>query len=97
MVAKKKIEVVIDSFHLDNVLRIFDKHGIEGYTVIKDVLGKGERGLMSADELTDAFKNSYVFTVCGEEVAMKVAMDLKPVLKRYGGVCIISDVMWVLH
>lgn len=97
MVAKKKIEVVIDSFHLENVLKIFDKNGVEGYTVIRDVLGKGERGLMAADELTDAFKNSYVFTVCDSQVADKIAMDLKPVLKRYGGICILSDVMWVIH
>lgn len=97
MEARKKIEVVIDSYHLDKVLEVFDKNGVEGYTIIRDVLGKGERGLMSADELTDALKNSYVFTACDENTAMNVVNQLRPILKRYGGVCLISDVLWLLH
>lgn len=97
MEVKKKIEVVIDSYHLEKVIEVFDKNGIGGYTVIKDVLGKGERGLMSGDELTDAFKNSYIFTVCDEEKALKIVQDIRPLLKRFGGVCILSDVMWVIH
>lgn len=97
MEARKKVEVVIDSYHLEKVLDIFDKNGVGGYTVIKDVLGKGERGLMSADELTDTFKNSYVFTVCDEKTAMEIAQQIRPLLKRYGGVCLLSDVMWVIH
>lgn len=97
MEVKKKIEVVIDSYHLEKVIEVFDKNGIGGYTVIKDVLGKGERGLMSGDELTDTFKNSYIFTVCDEEKALKIVQDIRPLLKRFGGVCIVSDVMWVIH
>lgn len=65
--------------------------------MIKDVLGKGERGLMSGDELTDTFKNSYIFTVCDEEKALKIVQDIRPLLKRFGGVCIVSDVMWLIH
>lgn len=97
MEVKKKIEVVIDSYHLEKVIEVFDKNGIGGYTVIKDVLGKGERGLMSGDELTDTFKNSYIFTVCDEEKALKIVQDIRPLLKRFGGVCIVSDVMWLIH
>lgn len=97
MEARKKVEVVIDSYHLEKVLEILDKSGVGGYTVVRDVLGKGERGLMSADELTDTFKNSYVFTVCDEETAMKIVSSIRPVLKRFGGVCLVSDVMWVVH
>lgn len=97
MEVKKKVEVVIDSYHLEKVIEVFDKNGIGGYTVIKDVLGKGERGLMSGDELTDTFKNSYIFTVCDEEKALKIVQDIRPLLKRFGGVCIVSDVMWLIH
>ncbi|MCX7759878.1 MAG: transcriptional regulator [Hydrogenothermaceae bacterium] len=97
MEARKKIEVVIDSYHLDKVIEVFDKNGISGYTVIKDVLGKGKRGLMSADELTDAFKNSYIFTACDEQKAMNIVQQLRPILKKYGGICLVSDVMWLIH
>ncbi len=93
----KKVEIVIDSVHLSKVLDILEKAGVSGYTVVKDVLGKGERGLMAADELTDVFKNSYLFTVCSEETAQRIAEDIKPLLKKVGGVCLISDVVWITH
>ncbi|MGK0690050.1 MAG: P-II family nitrogen regulator [Aquificaceae bacterium] len=93
----KKVEVVVDSVHLNKVLEVMEKHGVSGYTVIRDVLGKGERGMMAGDELTDVFRNSYVFTVCSEETAEKIAESLRPILSRVGGICIISDVLWLTH
>lgn len=93
----KKVEVVVDSVHLNKVLEVMEKHGVSGYTVIRDVLGKGERGMMAGDELTDVFRNSYVFTVCSEEAAKKIAESLRPILSRVGGICIISDVLWLTH
>ncbi|MEJ5339616.1 MAG: P-II family nitrogen regulator [Aquificaceae bacterium] len=93
----KKVEVVIDSIYLSRVLDVLEKAGVSGYTVIKDALGKGERGIMAGDELTDVFKNSYVFTVCSEEVAQKIAESLRPLLKKVGGACLISDVLWLTH
>ncbi len=93
----KKVEVVIDSIYLSRVLEVLEKTGVSGYTVIRDALGKGERGMMAGDELTDVFKNSYVFTVCSEEIAHKIAESLRPLLKKVGGVCLISDVLWLTH
>ena len=93
----KKLEIVVDSVYLNRALEILEKNGVSGYTVIRDVLGKGERGLMAADELTDVFKNSYIFTVCEEEKARKIAEEVSPLLKKAGGICIISDVVWIPH
>ena len=93
----KKVEVVVDCVYLNRVLDILERQGVSGYTVIRDVLGKGERGIMAGDELTDVFKNSYVFTVCSEEIAKSIAESLRPLLSKVGGVCIISDVLWLMH
>lgn len=93
----KKVEVVIDSVHLNRLLETLEKAGVSGYTVFRDVLGKGERGIMAGDELTDVFKNSYVITVCPEDVAQKVAENIRPLLKKLGGMCLISDVLWLEH
>ncbi len=97
MKSMKKVEVVIDSIYLSRVLEMLEKAGVSGYTVIRDALGKGERGIMTGDELTDVFKNSYVFTVCPEETAYKIAEEVRPLLKKVGGVCLISDVLWLTH
>lgn len=88
----KKVEVVTDSLHARRILELFEREGVTGYTVIRDAIGKGERGIMTADELTDVFKNSYIFTVCSDDVAEKIADKIEQLLERYGGICIISDV-----
>lgn len=97
MVPMKKLEVVIDSVFLNKALEVLEKSGVSGYTVIEDALGKGERGIMAGDELTDVFKNTYIFTVCTEDVAKKAAESLRPLLSKAGGICIISDVIWITH
>lgn len=93
----KKVEIVIDSVHLNRILELLQSLGVSGYTVIRDALGMGERGIMAGDELTDVFKNSYIFTVCTEETANKIVEQIRPMLKRFGGVCLVSDVLWVKH
>ncbi|MFN3598994.1 MAG: P-II family nitrogen regulator [Aquificaceae bacterium] len=93
----KKVEIVVDSVFLNRVLEILERTGVSGYTVIKDALGKGERGVMAGDELTDVFKNSYIFTICTEETVNKIVQELRPLLKKVGGVCLVSDVLWLIH
>lgn len=60
MIKVKKIEVVVDSVGLPEILRLLDANGASGYTIIRDATGKGERGLRSGDELSDVFKNACV-------------------------------------
>ncbi|WP_333785315.1 P-II family nitrogen regulator [Thermocrinis sp.] len=97
MIAQKKVEIVINKTYLRKILEFLEQQGVKGYTVIEDALGLGERGLMRGDEITDTFKNSYVFTVCDEETANRLAHGIVPYLKKYGGVCFISDVLYVVH
>jgi nitrogen regulatory protein PII len=92
----KKIEIIIESLYLNRLIELFDKKGISGYTIIKDIEGKGEHGIKSADEVTDVFKNNYVFTVCDEEKLMTIVEDIRYFIKKFGGRCIVSDVSWVL-
>ncbi len=88
----KKLDVVIDHLHLNKLTEVLEKEGITGYTIIKDAIGKGERGIMAGDELTDVFKNSYLFTVGEDELIERILPKLEQLLKKYGGICIVSDV-----
>ena len=47
--------------------------------------------------LTGALKNGYIFCACNEAQARAVAEAVRPVLQRVGGVCLITDCMWVEH
>ena len=92
----KKIEIILESVYLNRLIELFDKKEITGYTIIRDVVGKGITGIKSADEITDVFTNNYVFTVCDEDKLMSIVEDIRAFIKRYGGRCIVSDVSWVL-
>jgi nitrogen regulatory protein PII len=92
----KKIEIIFESVYLNRLIELFDKKDITGYTIIRDVEGKGITGIKSADEITDVFKNNYIFTVCDEDKLMSIVEDIRAFIKRYGGRCIVSDVSWVL-
>ncbi len=92
----KKIEIIIESIYLNRLIELFDRKEITGYTIIRDVEGKGITGIKSADEITDVFTNNYVFTVCDEDKLMSIVEDIRAFIKRYGGRCIVSDVSWVL-
>ena len=92
----KKIEITIESIYLNRLIELFDRKEITGYTIIRDVEGKGITGIKSADEITDVFSNNYVFTVCDEDKLMSIVEDIRAFIKRYGGRCIVSDVSWVL-
>ena len=92
----KKIEIILESVYLNRLIELFDKKEITGYTIIRDVEGKGITGIKSADEITDVFSNNYVFTVCDEDKLMNIVEDIRRFIKKYGGRCIVSDVSWVL-
>ena len=92
----KKIEIIIESIYLNRLIELFDRKEITGYTIIRDVEGKGITGIKSADEITDVFSNNYVFTVCDEDKLMNIVEDIRAFIKMYGGRCIVSDVSWVL-
>jgi nitrogen regulatory protein PII len=93
----KKVEIVIDVHEVSAVAQVLDAAAVSGYTVIREVTGKGSRGNRSGDDLTGALKNGYVFTACPESQARAVADAVRPLLRRYGGVCLITDCLWVDH
>ena len=47
--------------------------------------------------MSGTFINSYVMTACPPEQVAAVIESLRPILKRYGGVCLVSDAQWLIH
>lgn len=93
----KRIEIIIDSLDLKSCLQELEKTGVSGYTVIRDVIGNGDRGTRSGDMLNDTMKNSYILIACEESEVKMITDALRPKLKRFGGMCLISDAIWLLH
>ncbi len=97
MRAAKKIEIVCDSLEVKNVVKLLEDLGITGYTIIRDVIGKGGRGVRSGDDVTDVFKNSLIVAVCGDELIPDIVKAIRPILKRFGGICLVSETNYVIH
>ena len=97
MQAIKRIEIITDALEMREVCRVLESRGVTGYTIIRDVVGKGERGMQLGDELSDVFKNSYLLTTCQADELQALVEAIRPILKRRGGVCLISDAWWVKH
>lgn len=96
MKSMKKVEIIIESVYINRLLELLKKNDITGYTIIRDIEGCGGHGLKTADDVTDVFSNNYVFTVCEEEKYLNMEDAILSFIKKYGGKCIVSDVMLLI-
>lgn len=96
MIKMKKVEIIIESLYINRFLNLLTKYDITGYTLIENIQGCGSHGLKTADEVSDVFSNSYIFTACEEEKYLNMQEDIRSFIKKYGGKCIVSDVMMLL-
>lgn len=93
----KRVELVVDALEVPHLLEALADIDINAYTVIREAHGKGERGTRGGDAFSGAFDNSYVIIACSEEQSHRIVQTVRPILKRHGGICLVSDAMWVLH
>ena len=77
--------------------RALERVEITDYTVIDDARGKGDRGVRGNDELSDVFKNSLLLTTCAPESLDRVLEVVRPILQRFGGMCLVSDAHSLTH
>jgi nitrogen regulatory protein PII len=91
MESVKRVEIVTVAVQRPALLAALEKAGVPGYTVVRHAEGFGDRGRREADELTDVFENVYVLVACPPEVAERVAAAVRPILRRFGGICLVSD------
>lgn len=97
MKAVKRVEFIVDAHEVDNLLASLAKINITSYTVIKEAYGNGDRGLRGGDIFSNTLDNSYVLIACSEEEAVAIVETIRPVLRSLGGMCLVSDAMWVIH
>ena len=98
MQAIKKVEIIIGYMKLPQLLDVLKKEVLAvSYTVIKEAFGAGGRGEMAGDGLSGEFTNSYLLIACSEDEANRIVEVVRPILKRLGGLCLVSDAMWMEH
>ena len=90
----KKIEIIVSYLEVPAVLKILKKNLVKRYTVINNVSGSGEHGYSGDDLIT----NSYIMIICTKlEMAEQLSIAMQPLLKKLGGIFIVTDAQWIAH
>ncbi|MEQ8486786.1 MAG: hypothetical protein RIB46_20670 [Pseudomonadales bacterium] len=94
----KRIEIVIEQTLERRLAERLDELGAPGYSVIHGVSGRGDRGLREADEVTGTFTNCIFLIACNDDaVVTRLVEGVRPILSRAGGICLVSEALWLRH
>lgn len=93
----KRVEIIIDCPEVPALLAALRQCGVRGYTIISPVTGLGERGERRNDEPGGGSGNACILIALPSEEAAAVVEVVLPVIKKRGGVCLVSDAQWVVH
>lgn len=97
MTPVKRIEIVVDQAELPRLVAVLDEAGVAGYTVLRDAQGMGRRGRRGGDGLSGEFSNGVVIIAAAADEALRIVELVRPVLRRHGGICLMSDAQWLIH
>ncbi len=87
----KRVEIVTLSVEVPKLKELLARLKVPGYTILPHAEGFGDRGERAGDDLTGVTRNSYILVACDEETAQRLAEEVRPVLRRFGGICLIGD------
>jgi nitrogen regulatory protein PII len=93
----RRVEIIIGTLQVEEVSRVLTAHHVEGWTILPSIAGQGHRGKRSGDEVSRAFENVCFITTCEPERVGDLVDALRPILQRFGGLCLISEAHLVRH
>ena len=93
----KRLDIVVDTLHLSRLLTKLRQAGATGYTVMPNASGFGDRGDQRADDVSGVSTNACVMLAVPLERAPQVIEAARVALRKYGGVCVVSDCQWLEH
>ena len=97
MIPVKRLEIVVDATYSPRIVKLLGEHGLTGWTLLRGASGAGDRGPRLADDITGVTSNHVIVTTCEPEALEGVIEELRGMLVRYGGMCLISDALWLRH
>lgn len=93
----KRLEIITGPSEFRQMVSVMEAAGMTGYAIIRDVLGKGDKKVDSWDSLTSEVENLMIVTTVPEDKLPAMVEAIRPILKRFGGSCLVSDAYWVIH
>ncbi len=93
----KRVEIVIEAIEESKVIQILKEVGIDGYTVYHHVGGSGQRGDRDSLAFGDKFENVAFVIACEPSQLGQLTEAIRPLLRKFGGMCLVSDAQWLMH
>lgn len=88
----KKIEIIVKGEREPFVQDLLDRSGVSGYTIHRDIAGKGASGFHEGHLLfNDKASLVMFFAVSDESKIQKIIDGLTPLLEKSSGVMFVSD------
>ena len=94
----KRIEIVIEETLTRRVVELLESLEVPAYTLVPRASGRGDRGKRRADDPTGALTNAVFIIACDDAATVELIVEgVRPLLTRFGGVCLVSDAQWLRH
>jgi nitrogen regulatory protein PII len=94
----KRIEIVIEAPLAQRLAERLRQLGAPGFTLFPEVKGAGDRGERRADELSGDSSNCMILIACDDQATVdRILEAVRPLLSSSGGVCLVSDALWLRH
>ncbi len=89
----KKIEIIVAGEHEHLITSMMDEASVTGYTLIRNVSGKGHHGFHEGKMMFNDKSSLVLFiAVAPEEVIVTLALGMKNLFQNESGVMFVSDV-----
>ena len=92
----KKIVIITESIIEEKVIQLLNTHEVKGYTVYRNLTGKGERGIRSGfGGLVSLGENVCIELIVSDENRALVIMEAvynKFLAKNYAGITYLEDI-----
>ena len=88
-----RLEMIVAFKEVQKITKVLDEVDVPGYSIISNVIGKGEMGKVSDDVNLGSSKlsNAFIICYCSPDKVAPIAEKIKPILNKYGGVCYLLD------
>ncbi|MCG8402227.1 MAG: DUF190 domain-containing protein [Firmicutes bacterium] len=80
---KKRISVIVEKACRDKVVKLLEDSGVSGFTVYKDIYGKGKSGVRdNYGSVSEISGNLEIVSITGPEVADRILQSLAALIDK---------------
>lgn len=93
----QRLEIIVEKSCRGRVLDVLSRAGYTGWSVLPVSHGHGERGTRGLEGLPGGLENELILTAVDEAHLPAILEQLRPLLERWGGVCMATSALWLKH